>query len=96
MASDTRQSKAKRNVAVPPQPVLPLRDDMHLTYSEAAAYMRCTASQIERWAGEGKLPVVRLPGRGSLVRGVDIRRVLADGLRLPSPAPVVRRRRKRM
>jgi excisionase family DNA binding protein len=66
---------------IPPQPSEPLRDDMLLTYAEAAAYFRASPRMVERWVNEGKLPASRLPGgRGRRVRGVDIRLAIEDNL----------------
>lgn len=58
---------------VPPLPEQRLRDDMWLTYREAAAYVRVTERQIERWVNEtGILTCSRLP-QGTRINGGDLR-----------------------
>src|SRR4051794_331067 len=42
---------------------------MVLTFDGAAAYMAATPRQIQRWVNEGKLPAIKLPGRGRRILG---------------------------
>lgn len=94
MATKPKKKRSEANGKVPAMPPMPLRDDMILTYEEAAAYLRATPRQIERWVIGGKLPAKTLPaGRGRRIEGVDIRRALEAGptaRTVPASRPKVR------
>lgn len=47
---------------IPAQPELPMRDDMYLTFAEAAAYARVRPNQIKNWVDAGHLPATRPRG----------------------------------
>lgn len=81
MASKTpSKRRAPENGQVPPLPELPLRDDMLLTFEEAAAYWRATPRQVERWVHSGRLRGTTTPaGRGTRVRGLDLRLAMEEG-----------------
>jgi hypothetical protein len=68
-----RRARSPQPGDIAPQPDQPLRDDMYLTYADAAAYARVTERQIERWVNEsGLLPPIRLP-QGTRILGGDLR-----------------------
>jgi hypothetical protein len=74
----SRPRRSPQSDEIDPQPVQPLRDDMYLTYAEAAAYARVNERRIERWVNEtGVLPVIRLP-QGSRIRGCDLREFMDE------------------
>jgi excisionase family DNA binding protein len=80
---------------IPPQPALPLRDDLTLTYVEAAAYLRATPRQVRRWVSEGRLGCRRLNQRKTLILGRHIREFLEAGEERTADPHVATRPRKR-
>lgn len=79
----TEESKA-RTLRIPPQPSLPLKEavkrDLYLTYREAAAYWRCTPSQVHAWARSGKIDMYQQPGGRRVLRARDVYEAIKDGL----------------
>jgi excisionase family DNA binding protein len=72
---------------IPPQPDRPLDDDMLLTFTEAAAYLRATTRQVKRWVHNGSLPAVPMPtSRGKRVAGLTIRHVREGVLSVARPS----------
>jgi excisionase family DNA binding protein len=79
---------------IPPQPELPLRDDMYLTFAEAAAYAGFRPNQIKNWVDAGHLPATRPPGvKARRIRGLDFREFMNSGVAalyehgVPCPSP---------
>jgi excisionase family DNA binding protein len=55
--------------------------DRYLNYHEAAAYLRCTPDQVRRRVAAGLLESYKPLGQQKrLIRAVDIREALRDGL----------------
>jgi hypothetical protein len=69
---------------VPPQPKITLKEavqrDLFLTYREAAAYWRCTPSQVAAWARRGLIDMYEQPGGRRVVRARDVYAAMKDGL----------------
>jgi len=101
MPSKATQKRSSSSGTVPPMPDMPLRDDMLLSFEEAAAYMRATARQVERWVYSGKLRGTPLPGRGTRLSGLDLRLAKEAGrasqrpVRPPAPRVKIANRRAR-
>jgi excisionase family DNA binding protein len=88
VATKSKKRRSDDNGKVPPQPEQPLRDDMILTFAEAAGYWRATPRQIERWVHSGKLRGTTTPaGRGMRVRGLDLRLAMEAGRQDRRPEP---------
>lgn len=79
-----RSTKSKDLQArIPPHPQITLKDavarDLYLTYREAAAYIRCTPSQVAAWVRRGHIDMYVHPSGRRVLRAVDVRDLLREG-----------------
>jgi hypothetical protein len=72
-ATKDRPSRQAVRDDIPPLPTVPLRDDMVLNYADAAAYLRITPEQVERWVNLGCLGSKKLNERCVRILGRQLR-----------------------
>lgn len=94
-ATKDRPSREPIRDDIPPLPSQPLRDDMVLNYADAAAYLRASPEQVERWVNLGWITSIKLNERATRVTGEQLREFIETRPRREAePAPAKRGRPK--
>ena len=73
-------TQKSRDDRIPPQPEVELRDNMFLTFEEAAAHIRQSPNAVRRYVDAGLLPATRPRGvKRRTIIGRDLHEFMMSG-----------------